>query len=66
LTLGSKSVRLHGSVSSGGQMSLAGRIQGGGFVRLRGRIDKSGKHLQGTWDGMVDGRNQQGTMTLSR
>lgn len=66
MSWGGKSVRLQGTVASNGHLSLGGRINTADFVRLRGRINAAGKSLSGTWDGVIERKRVQGSLSLTR
>lgn len=65
-TFGRSAIRLKGSLSDKGFLSLGGTV-GDEFVRVSGRL-KAGAQaiITGTWDGVVARKRSNGTFTLAR
>ena len=64
-TFGRSTLRLKGSLSDKGFLSLGGTA-GDEFMRLSGRADRAGQLITGTWDGVVARKRSSGTFRLSR
>lgn len=64
-TFGRSTIRLKGSLSDKGSLTLGGTV-GDEFVRLSGRIDRAGQAITGTWDGVVARKRSSGSFRLSR
>lgn len=64
-TFGRSTIRLKGSLSDKGSLSLGGTA-GDEFLRLSGRVERAGQVISGTWDGVIDRKRSSGSFRLSR
>lgn len=64
-TFGRSTIRLKGSLSEKGLLSLGGTA-GDEFVRVSGRLDRAGQVITGTWDGVIARKRSSGSFRLSR
>lgn len=64
-TFGRSTIRLKGSLSEKGSLSLGGTA-GDEFLRVSGRVDRAGQVITGTWDGVIARKRSSGSLRLSR
>lgn len=64
-TFGRTTLRLKGSLSEKGSLTLGG-MSGDDFLRVSGRVDRGGQVITGTWDGVVGRKRGSGSLRLSR
>jgi hypothetical protein len=64
-TFGRSTLRLKGSISDKGVLSLGGTA-GDEFIRLSGKLDRSGQAIGGTWDGVIDRKRSNGKFRIAR
>ncbi len=64
-TFGRTSVRLKGAISEKGSLTLGG-TSGDDFMRISGTVQRTGRAMNGTWNGVVDRRRSNGRFILKR
>lgn len=64
-TFGRSTIRLKGSLSEKGSLSLGGTAADE-FLRVSGRMDRAGQLITGTWDGVIARKRSSGSFRLSR
>jgi len=64
-TFGRISLRLKGAISEKGSLNLGGTT-GSDFMRVTGMAQRSGRAINGTWDGVVDRKRSNGRLLLKR
>ena len=64
-SFGKSTLRLKGSLSDKGVLTLGGTV-GDEFLRLSGKLDRQGRSLVGTWDGVIDRKRSSGKFSIAR
>ena len=64
-TFGKSTIRLKGSISEKGSLSLGGTADQD-YIRISGTAQSSGRGINGTWDGVVEKKRGNGRFLLKR
>jgi len=64
-TFGKSTIRLKGSISEKGALSIGGTADQD-FIRISGMVQSGGRGINGTWDGVVEKRRGNGRFLLKR
>lgn len=64
-TFGKSSIRLKGTISEKGALSIGG-TSGQDFIRISGTVQTGGRGINGTWDGVVEMKKGSGRFLLKR
>lgn len=64
-TFGRSVLRLKGSLSEKGSLTLGG-TQGDEFLRVNGRVERGGQVISGNWDGVIDRKRISGRFRIAR
>jgi hypothetical protein len=64
-TVGRATLRLKGSLSENGVLTLGGTGQAD-FLRVNGKIDRAGQAITGTWDGVLDRKRGNGRFRIAK
>lgn len=64
-TFGRASIRLKGTLSATGKLTLGGSVDKD-YLRISGAADKAAKTITGTWEGVVDRKRGNGSFRISK